>query len=166
VAAPADGTKKTENFYGFISRFVHPPEGPTEESLRRDQGIFSHTLNNITDNLITRIHKISQTEKMNEAHRQFGKHRMSPAHPSFRQLKDTMVEDIKAGKFKVPTLIVWGFNDPEGSYHAGLKLFEFLSANSSRVQFHAFNKSGHMPCIESPEEFNSQVVSFVTSLGA
>jgi len=166
LAAPADGTKKTENFYGFVARFVHPPEGPTKESLRRDQQIFSHTLNNITDNLITRIHEISQTEKMNEARRQFGKHRMSPAHPSFRLLKETMVQDIKVGKFKVPTLIIWGLNDPEGSYHAGLKLFEFLSANSSHIQFHAFNRSGHMPCIEYPEKFNGQVVGFVTSLGA
>ena len=56
-----------------------------------------------------------------------------------------------------PTLLIWGKHDIVTPYHVG-ETFHELIANS---EFHGFEKSGHAPMMELPEEFNEVLEQFL-----
>ena len=155
TAAPADQHGGSTNFYGYLSRFIHPQTGETPESVLRELNMYSHTGNNISDELVERLLELANLPKMREARQQLIRHRMNPAHPSFRELKAKLLSDIEAGKLIVPTTIVWGRDDPEGSFGSGVKLFELIRDHGGDAAFYAFDNAGHLPSHEYPSEFNA-----------
>ncbi|MBI4446059.1 MAG: alpha/beta hydrolase [Acidobacteria bacterium] len=70
---------------------------------------------------------------------------------------------IKQGKLKSPTLIIWGFNDPGAPFKLGVNLFELICSAVPRAQFHVFNKTGHSPYGEHPDEVIDLLLSFIRS---
>ena len=77
------------------------------------------------------------------------------------QVKDETLDSIAAGRLKVPTLILWGFNDLGAPYTLGIDLFELVSKSASRAQFHLFNHCGHGPFVEYPQDTTDYVVDFI-----
>jgi len=160
MVAPATNAARTVRFYIYHQNELHPAGGETAQSIRRGMESFSYTNNNITDQRVQRILELSKTEKYLAAKEQFAKIRMSPAHPSFRKLKAQVWEELAAGNLQVPTLIIWGREDPEGSFDAGAAAYESLKAAGSDVSFRAFDEAGHVPYMEYPAEFNEVVRAF------
>jgi len=160
VMAPADPKGQSMPFMMYYMFFVNPPEGATPESIRRGMELWSYSMNNITDGKVQRAWKLSRLPKILEARKQMIKHKMNPAHPSFRALKKKTLEEIKAGKLKVPTLVIWGYNDPSMIYEVGIELFKCISSNVPGAQLHIFDDCGHSPYIEYPELFNRLIKSF------
>jgi 2-hydroxy-6-oxonona-2,4-dienedioate hydrolase len=150
-------------FYMYISFYVDPPEGPTPESVRRGIELWSYALNNITGDKVQRLHNLMHLPKMVEARAQMKKYNMNPAHPSFQALKNRALEEIQEGKLKVPTLIVWGYNDPSLTPEVGITLFKIVSLSTPESQLSMFNNCGHHPYIEYPEKFNRLIKSFCGS---
>jgi len=160
MIAPAKNAAQAVRFYLYLQNELHPAGGDTPESTRRLMEMYSFTRANITDQRVRRIVEISRLAKFAAARAWFREHLMSPAHPSYRALKAQAWEDLQAGRLQVPTLLIWGLNDPEGSFPAGLGLFRALGEAGTPVRFHGFAQSGHAPYIESPEEFNALVAAF------
>lgn len=160
MVAPATNAAQAVRFYIYHQNELHPASGETAESIRRGMASFSYTNNNITEQRVQRILTISKTEKYAVAEKWFVTNQMSPAHPSFRALKTRVWEELAAGQLKVPTLIIWGREDPEGSFDAGVAAYESLQAKGAEVSFRAFEESGHVPYMEYPDEFNAVVASF------
>ena len=106
---------------------------------------------------------IARSAKFAEAATHFTNNRMSPAHPNYRALKGALLQDLRDGKLKVPTLVVWGHEDPEGSYGSGVELFNIISATNPNSAMHVFANAGHSPFKEYPDRFNRLVVSFCGS---
>jgi 2-hydroxy-6-oxo-6-(2'-carboxyphenyl)-hexa-2,4-dienoate hydrolase len=158
--APSDPQDWKMTFYMYISFYVDPPEGPNPESIRRGIELWSYALNNITDEKVQRLYKLMHLPKMVEARKQMRKHNLNPAHPSFQALKNKALEEIKERKLKVPTLVVWGYNDPSLTPEVGIKLFKCVSSSVSESQLHMFNNCGHHPYIEQPEQFNRLIKNF------
>ena len=156
---PARGMK----FYMYHAGFLHPKDGATIESLLRGSELYSYTLNNLTEEKARRTLAISRLPKFLEAAKTINELGLNPAHPDFRALKNDLLADMASGHLDVPTLIVWGHNDPEGSFDSGFDLFTLLSEAGSPVAFHVFANAGHQPFIEYPREFNRLVVSFCGS---
>ena len=77
------------------------------------------------------------------------------------QVKDETLDAIAAARLKVPTLILWGFNDPGAPYTLGIDLFELVSKSASRAQFHLFNHCSHWPFVEYPQDTTDLVVDFI-----
>ncbi|MDP6436093.1 MAG: alpha/beta hydrolase [Gammaproteobacteria bacterium] len=163
MVAPASNAANAVRFYIWHQNDLHPADGETHESIRRGMQSFSYTNNNITDQRIERILAISRTEKYKQASDWFNANRMSPAHPSFRALKKQIWDELNSGALEVPTLIVWGRNDPEGSFDAGVGFYEALEAAGTDVTFRPFDNSGHVPYMEYPDEFNSVVTGFASA---
>ena len=122
--------------------------------------MYASTKSSNTDQRIGRLLVLSRTEKYATAKEWFPQHQMSPAHPSFQQLKADIWAELTAGDLKVPTLIIWGREDPEGSFGAGVAAYESLQAAGADVSFSAFDESGHVPYMEYPVEFNEVVSAF------
>ncbi|MEC9375990.1 MAG: alpha/beta hydrolase [Pseudomonadota bacterium] len=160
MMARAKNVMPTLRFYMYHQNELHPKEGPTPQSIKRGLESFSYTNNNITNQRIERILKISKSEKFQQAKREFNKLQMSPAHPSFRKLKANTWEELLAGKLKVPTLIIWGKEDPEGSFEAGVEMYKSLKKAGSSVSFYAFDETGHAVYMERPEKFNRLISDF------
>lgn len=79
----------------------------------------------------------------------------------WRGIKPAALDQIRdsARAIRVPTLIVWGKQDrvvPVSHAHIARK-----SIPNARV--HIFDRCGHAPMLEKPEEFNRLVAEFVTS---
>ncbi len=163
MVAPASNAANAVRFYVWHQNDLHPADGETHESIRRGMQSFSYTNNNISDQRIERILAISRTEKYRKASDWFNANRMSPAHPSFRALKKQIWEELNSGALEVPALIIWGRNDPEGSFDAGVGFFEALKAAGTDVTFKPFDNSGHVPYMEYPDEFNSVVTEFFSA---
>jgi 2-hydroxy-6-oxonona-2,4-dienedioate hydrolase len=160
IAKASDPTKAIR-FYIYQQNELHPAAGPTVQSIRRGLEFFSHTNNNITQQRIYRILATSQTEKFAQASDWFNQSSMSPAHPSYRKLKAGIWDELLAGKLVTPTLIIWGEEDPEGSFPAGVAMAETLQEAGSPVSFHPFPNAGHVAYMEYPDEFNRVVTQFI-----
>ena len=77
------------------------------------------------------------------------------------QVKDETLAAIAEGRLTVPTLILWGFNDPGASYTLGIDLFKLVSKSTSRAQFHLFNHCSHWPFVEYPQDTTDYLVDFI-----
>jgi len=161
VMAPGKTQRQTARYYMFATQFVHPPSGETAHSVRRTRELQSHTLNNITLAGARRGLELAQLPKLKEADAQFQKIQMTPRHPVFQALREAALQEIGDGKLKVPSLLIWGYNDPSSPLEGGLELFDLINAGTTREShMHVFNKSGHSSYIEYPDEFNRVIESF------
>ena len=160
MIAPAANVEQVMRFYIYMQSDLHPKSGETFESIRRGMAFFSYTKNNITEQRINRILALSKTAKYAAARDWFQSHYMSPAHPSFRVLKAQAWDEMRAGSLHVPTMILWGREDPEGSFGSGFAFFEGLQEAGADVRFHGFKNSGHVPYMEYPAAFNRLVTDF------
>jgi pimeloyl-ACP methyl ester carboxylesterase len=81
--------------------------------------------------------------------------------PSLAAQKAETLEWIKAGNLKVPTLLVWGKNDPSATLAGGLELFDVMSSSAPQAQMHIFNRAGHYSYREHPDAFVDVVTAFI-----
>lgn len=150
---------QTPRFYLYSSQF-HPPEGATPESVRRTQELQSHTLNNLTEAGARRAYELSQLDKLAEAVAIIDEIGNSPQDPISAALFGQAHADIADGKLTVPTLVIWGYNDPSAPVSRGRLLFDLISAHTPVAQLHLFNDSGHASHVEHPQEFSRVVATF------
>ena len=72
---------------------------------------------------------------------------------------------ITSGKLRLPTLVVWGFNDPSALVEVrGLETMRLLFPNVPKVQMHILNQAGHPCYMEQPDAFIAAVTSFIKSV--
>jgi len=160
MVAPAKDAGSAVRFYLYLSRDLHPATGETLESVRRGMEFFSYTHNNLTEQRLERIIAMTRQPKYAASVAWFAKSGMSPAHPAFRALKQEILAELQGGALRVPVLVVWGRDDPEGSLESGLELFRLVSASSPKARLHVFGRSGHLSFVEYPEEFNRLLTDF------
>ena len=85
--------------------------------------------------------------------------------PSLLQQKEETLRWIEEGRIKVPTLVTWGANDPLAPLPAGHILFDMIAKTVPRSRMYVFNRSGHFPYREYPDEWNAVVTDFVRRNG-
>jgi len=153
-----------------------PPPVPTQESIRQFWSGLSHQQDFLTDEFIAAEFQVSQlpklreaTEKMESLAVQWAK--LNPEkikeNPRSRgrwwydEMKRETFDRIHAGRFKNPTLIIWGFNDPGASYTLGITLYEIFSAVVDRTELHLFNQCMHYGFLEYPREVSDVMITFI-----
>ncbi len=80
------------------------------------------------------------------------------------EFKDSTLEMLDAGQLKTPTLVIWGYNDTSATHEMAANLFGVISQSSDRAQLHFFNRCGHAPYQEYPQEVADLLVSFTESV--
>ena len=130
------------------------------ESVRHTQELQSHTLNNLTADGARRAYELSQLEKLAEAVAIVDEVGISPQRPDTAALISQAHAEIANGELEVPTLVIWGYNDPSAPLSRGLLLFDLISERTAVSQLHLFNQSGHASHVEHPEEFTRVVATF------
>jgi pimeloyl-ACP methyl ester carboxylesterase len=70
---------------------------------------------------------------------------------------------IRAGKLMMPTILIWGWNDPFAPYTLGLDTMKTIAAANPRTEMHFLNHAGHFVFAEQPEPAARLIVSFVSA---
>jgi 2-hydroxy-6-oxo-6-(2'-carboxyphenyl)-hexa-2,4-dienoate hydrolase len=159
--SPPDPLARFAPFTMYMIYYLHPPEGPSLESIRRGVELWSYSMNNITDEKLERTHTLSYLPKMIEATKLMTKHRVNPGSPSYLALQKNALEEIKEGKLKVPTLLIWGYHDSMMHHEVGIELFKcIINSDAPGSRLIIFDNCDHFPFIEYPELFNRTIKSF------
>jgi pimeloyl-ACP methyl ester carboxylesterase len=81
--------------------------------------------------------------------------------PHLAQQKEETHRWITEGRLTLPTLLIWGQNDPSAVVENGIKLFNMIVPHAERAQLHIFNRAGHYSYREHPEDFARVVTGFI-----
>jgi pimeloyl-ACP methyl ester carboxylesterase len=81
--------------------------------------------------------------------------------PHLARQKDETLGWIRDRGFGLPTLLVWGYNDPTATLDQGHALFDLIARSTPDSRMHIFNRSGHFTYREHPAEFNELLRAFI-----
>ncbi len=121
----------------------------TKESLKWITEQFSSTYDHVTDSWLEVRARVAKLPKNSEAVAKMAEGADKSSlnkelfMPSLVEQKNETLNWIKQGGLKVPTLLVWGYNDPSAVISGGIELFNLVASSVPRSQFHILNKSGH-----------------------
>ena len=150
----------TFNFYEDVAERAKLIKDPKERAFY-SAAENSFGTEHITDEWIDGLMEYSKQSKNQEAA------------SKFIELRQIFIDDlanrrnethswIRAGRLKTPTLVVWGLNDPSALWDPiGINCLNLVLPNVDNSSMHIFNRSGHSPFREHPEEFNLVVESFI-----
>lgn len=124
---------------------------------------FSHSDALITKEWLDVREAIAKTAKNDEAVSEAGRMYHDAFLPGLQKQKNDTLDWIKAGNLKVPTLLVWGKNDPSAVLPGGLELFDIVSSSAPIANMHIFNNAGHYSYREHPKAFTEVVSAFIRS---
>jgi 2-hydroxy-6-oxo-octa-2,4-dienoate hydrolase len=79
------------------------------------------------------------------------------------EVKDSTLAMLDAGRLKTPTLVIWGYNDPSATHEMAEDLFQVISKSADQAQLHFFNRCGHAPYHEYPQEVTNIMVNFTAN---
>ena len=146
--------------FAYLLFHVHPPQGPTIESILRLHEFEAATMHNISWSRALETYGNAQRPGLRQAQARLATLRMSPGHPAFRALRSAANAELHRGPQRVPHLIVWGSEDDLGPLEAGRAWFEAMPDEGLEVRFQLFDGAGHGPHIEFPDRFNELVTGF------
>jgi pimeloyl-ACP methyl ester carboxylesterase len=69
---------------------------------------------------------------------------------------------IREGRLKVPTLVMWAYEDPSATMErCGIPCMDLIMPNVKDAEMVILNKAGHLVYRERPEAFNNAVIDFI-----
>lgn len=157
--APDDPRWPGGVFYERIEARV-PPGPPTLETVRLEPDANSYSTAHVTDDWMARYLEIARLPKHQHARARMREIGETIWMPSLRRSKQRALEGIAERGLPVPTLVVWGYNDPSAGFPLALALYERLVARQPRTELHVLNEAGHYSFRERPREFNRLLAAF------
>ncbi len=81
--------------------------------------------------------------------------------PHLARQKDETLGWIRDRGFGMPTLLIWGYNDPTATLDQGHALFDLIARSTPDSRMQIFNHAGHFTYREHPAEFNDLLRTFI-----
>lgn len=120
---------------------------------------FSDT--HITDTLVDVGVEISRLEKTGIAARIMADGQYDRFKVDLLERVEAIKSDIAAGGLTVPTLIMWGFNDPSATIErCGKPAIDLFFPYVELCEMHILNRAGHYCFREQPVAFNDTLLAF------
>ena len=141
--------------------FAEAPE-ETPDEFRFHQGQLSYSKEHLTDEYVAAAAYIASLPKAQETKRRWENGGEALFNKTLKAQKQESLRWLEEGRLQVPTLIYWGKNDPSALLAQGLALFDLISATNRRARMLIVNQAGHFHYREYPEEWNRNVINFVT----
>jgi pimeloyl-ACP methyl ester carboxylesterase len=157
--APHDPRYPGGVFYDEIEQRI-PPGLPTRETVRMEPDENSFSTAHVTDDWLDRYMQIALLPKQLDAKERMKTLGPSVWMPSMERNKQRALDVIDQRGLPVPTLVVWGFNDPSAPLPLGRSLFTRIAARTPNAEFHVLNQAGHYTFREHPREFNRLLRAF------
>lgn len=157
--APENSGSPSGAFYAEVARRI-PSGPPSVETIRVYADALSHSTEHVTADFVRRLYEIALLSKTKEAIRKMAVLNEKIWLPSLNRTREDVLQMIEERGVQVPTLVVWGRNDPSAPLFLGLDLFERICRRTARAEFHVLNRSGHISYREQPSAFNRLIASF------
>jgi 2-hydroxy-6-oxonona-2,4-dienedioate hydrolase len=136
---------------------------PTRDTVRVEPETNSYSPAHVTESFVDRLLEIYRLPKSEQAQRTMEAIEEAVFLPNIERRRDEALARIDAQGFSMPTLVVWGVNDPTAQFGLGLELFARIAARTQDLTLHAFNAAGHYSFREKPDDFNASITSFCGS---
>ncbi len=81
--------------------------------------------------------------------------------PHLARQKDETLGWIRDRGFGMPTLLLWGYNDPTATLDQGHALFDLIARSTPDSRMQIFNRAGRFTYREHPAEFNDLLRTFI-----
>ncbi len=133
----------------------------SRESIEWVTGAFSYSNAHITSDWLDAREAIAGSAKNAEAVEERWKVNDSDYLPGLNAQKDQTMAWIADGKLRVPTLLVWGKNDPSAVVSGGIAAFDIIAESTARAAMHIFSQAGHYSYREQPDDFVGVVKTFI-----
>ncbi|MFQ5904713.1 MAG: alpha/beta fold hydrolase [Candidatus Binatia bacterium] len=126
---------------------------------------YSYGTGHITEEWLDAVSRIAMLPKYQETVKKMEAMGLKRSRflPQLAIEKEETLGWIQEGRLRIPTLLVWGYNDPTARIQRGQMLFELVASSAPRVQMHVLNQAGHFSYREHPEAFNEVIRGFVQS---
>lgn len=159
----APGPSKTQH---ILARAPEPRL--SRESQRWGLERYSYSPKHITKSWLDAAVEIAKLPKYQESVRKMEEQglKRNLFMPQLTLQKEETLNWIMDGRLKIPTLVVWGYNDPTASLGRGRALFEMIAESAPVAEMHVINQAGHFCYREQPESFNHVIRGFVEKCSA
>jgi len=151
------------DFYANIGRpGGRLPKGvaPKPETVRVEADAQAYSREQVTDDFIARMVEIALLPKTREAGERMEVVGESVWLGSLRPKQEETLRQVDERGFRVPTLVVWGFDDRSAPLRLGLSVFERIRAKTAAAELHVLNGAGHYSFRDRSQAFNRTVASF------
>jgi len=144
-----------------LAKLLANPPDDLREFARFRWTRMSCTTDHITDDYLDEARTIAELPKSQELRHRVKALLESTFMPSLQRQKEETLRWLDEGRLKVPTLVVWSYNDPLAVLPCGHALFDIIAKHVPESRMYIFNRSGHYPYREYPDEWNTIVTDFV-----
>ena len=159
--APGDPTGPSAfEFYGKVEEEYM--KVPVREGVALEPRANSYSYDHITEDWIDEMVRIAELPKHIEGKLKSKELASSVFFPSLGKKKAETLAKIRDGALTIPTLVLWGYNDPSAPLKLGMDLINILQEKVEKCQYHIFNKAGHYAFREHAKSVNSLVREFIT----
>lgn len=146
----------------YVNYRAHAPSGqPTTESVRGELEAQSHSTEHITEDFVARMLEIARLPQHQEVQRRMESLTASVWNPSLSRKRAEILRGIDERGLAVPTMIVWGVNDPSAPLPLAYQLYERIAVKTPSAELHVMNRAGHYSYREQPAAFNGMLKGFL-----
>ncbi|MCJ2544116.1 alpha/beta fold hydrolase [Thermostichus vulcanus] len=159
TTAPEEPTIPSGQFYAEVEAMI-PPGADYATIVRSEPEAQAFSKEQITDDFISRMETIFQLSKMQLAREKMRILGASTWIPSLNKKREEVLARIAEGELRVPTLIMWGYNDRSAPFSLGINLYEKVCRTVPSAELYVVNGAGHYSFREQPQAFNTTLKSF------
>lgn len=160
--APEDPSyPRSERFY---ERLPAPPPGEAgAAAVRIEPEAQSLSQAHLSDDFVGRLVAIARRPEVLRARREMAERGSSLFQPSLERARAEALQAIGERGLPVPTLILWGAQDPSTPALAGERLWDLVRRRTELSELRFIEGAGHYCFREQPAAFVSEVVDFLGS---
>jgi pimeloyl-ACP methyl ester carboxylesterase len=159
TVAPDDPRFPWTRFYVELDTKM-PPGPPTWESVRIEPDLQSFSREHVTDGLLERLLAIARRPEFEHAARKVKELRATVWMPSIEPVRAETLADIDVRGLPVPTLVVWGAEDPSAPLPLAHALHARIAARTPEADLHVLGRAGHYCFRERPAAFERTLAAF------
>lgn len=159
--APDDERHPWRQFYRELAERM--PPGPSEASVRLEPEAQSVSAEHVTPVFVEAMLANARLPSLQEAKARRDVLLDTVWLPSLQPARERTVAELAERGSPVPTLVVWGADDPSAPLPLGLRLFEVFGARTARAELHVVARAGHYVFREHPARFAEVVSGFCSS---
>jgi pimeloyl-ACP methyl ester carboxylesterase len=148
--APEDPRYPSTAFYDDLEARL-PADHPTHASVRMEPEEQAYSHGQVTDELVEGLLEVALLRSDEDPARAAARAPFWAEHVV--AVREQNLSDIDEHGVPVPTLVVWGANDPSAPVPLAHALFDRIAARTVEAELHVFNRAGHYSYREHPEAF-------------
>lgn len=150
---------KRHLFYEDVARRLQGVSDPRAKlRIRYEANSFNPA--HVTDEYIERMFYVSQHPDGDKVRARMVEIGPSVWIPSVNRARDEALSELSRRGLPMPTVMVWGANDPSAPLILGHKLFERIGEHTANLSMHILKPSGHSVFRERSEAFNRLIRAF------